>query len=139
MNKTYATVHKVDFSPYRRVIAISDIHGDREGFDGVLDKLGFSEDDALVDIPTKYKYLEKYSGIMIDQVAMNDRSIYELFESTEPLGIPQMDRADRETKLLGLMVGTLGLPEFGTNFIQGVLVFLHCFPVHPPQRHRSHS
>ena len=80
-----------------------------------LDELGH-------DIPTKYKYLEKYSGIMIDQVAMNDRSIYELFESTEPLGIPQMDRSDRETKLLGLMVGTLGLPEFGTNFIQGVLV-----------------
>ena len=48
MNRTYATVHKVDFSPYRRVIAISDIHGDREGFDGVLYKLGFSREDALV-------------------------------------------------------------------------------------------
>jgi DNA polymerase-3 subunit alpha (Gram-positive type) len=80
-----------------------------------LDELGH-------DIPTKYKYLEKYSGIMIDQVAMNDRSIYELFESTEPLGIPQKERDKHETKMLGLMVGTLGLPEFGTNFIQGVLV-----------------
>lgn len=80
-----------------------------------LDELGH-------DIPTKYKYLEKYSGIMIDQVAMNDRSIYALFESTEPLGIPQKDRDKHETKMLGLMVGTLGLPEFGTNFIQGVLV-----------------
>lgn len=80
-----------------------------------LDELGH-------DIPTKYKYLEKYSGIMIDQVAMNDRSIYSLFESTEPLGIPQKDRDKHETKMLGLMVGTLGLPEFGTNFIQGVLV-----------------
>jgi len=80
-----------------------------------LDELGH-------DIPTKYKYLEKYSGIMIDQVAMNDRSIYALFESTEPLGIPQKERDKHETKMLGLMVGTLGLPEFGTNFIQGVLV-----------------
>ncbi len=80
-----------------------------------LDELGH-------DIPTKYKYLEKYSGITIDKVAMNDRSIYELFESTEPLGIPQHDREKHETKMLGLMVGTLGLPEFGTNFIQGVLV-----------------
>lgn len=80
-----------------------------------LDELGH-------DIPTKYKYLEKYSGIMIDQVAMNDRSIYALFESTEPLGIPQFDREKHETKMMGLMVGTLGLPEFGTNFIQGVLV-----------------
>ena len=59
---------------------------------------------------------------MIDQVAMNDRSIYALFESTEPLGIPQKERDKHETKMLGLMVGTLGLPEFGTNFIQGVLV-----------------
>ena len=48
MNSTYATVQKVDFSPYRRTIAISDIHGDCEGFDGVLQKVGFSDEDALV-------------------------------------------------------------------------------------------
>lgn len=80
-----------------------------------LDELGH-------DIPTKYKYLEKYSGISVMDVAMNDRTVYELFESTEPLGIPQADVSDKETKMLGLMVGTLGLPEFGTSFIQQVLV-----------------
>ena len=80
-----------------------------------LDELGH-------DIPTKYKMLEKYSGISVMDVAMNDPSVYAIFESTDSLGIPQMDREDRKTKLLGLSVGTLGLPEFGTNFIQGVLM-----------------
>ncbi len=80
-----------------------------------LDELGH-------DIPTKYKYLEKYSGVPIESVAMNDRTVYKLFESTEPLGIPQMDREDRTTRPLGLSVGTLGIPEMGTSFIQQVLL-----------------
>ncbi|MCQ2428165.1 MAG: PolC-type DNA polymerase III, partial [Clostridia bacterium] len=80
-----------------------------------LDELGH-------DIPTKYKYLEKYSGLSVMDVAMNDKTVYQLFESTEPLGIEQMSRDDHETRALGLMVGTLGLPELGTQFIQQVLV-----------------
>ena len=47
IHNTYAVVQKIDFSPYQRVIAISDIHGDCQGFDGVLKKVGFSEKDAL--------------------------------------------------------------------------------------------
>lgn len=80
-----------------------------------LDELGH-------DIPTKYKFLEKYSGIPVMDVAMNDQSVYRIFESTESLGIPQMDPTAHETRMLGLSVGTLGLPEFGTNFIQQVLI-----------------
>lgn len=80
-----------------------------------LDELGH-------DIPTKYRYLEKYSGVPVMDVAMNDRTVYRLFESTEPLGIPQRDREDRDTRSLGLMVGTLGIPEMGTQFIQQVLI-----------------
>lgn len=80
-----------------------------------LDELGH-------DIPTKYKFLEKYSGISVMDVAMNDRTVYELFATTESIGIPQMDVTDKETKMLGLMIGTLGLPEMGTSFIQQVLV-----------------
>lgn len=80
-----------------------------------LDELGH-------DIPTKYKYLERYSGIPVTDVAMNDRTVYELFESTEPLGIPQLDREDQRTRVLGLKTGTLGIPEMGTSFIQQVLI-----------------
>ncbi len=80
-----------------------------------LDELGH-------DVPTKYKYLEKYSGVPVLDVAMNDRSVYELFYSTESIGIPQMDTDDHRTRMLGLSVGTLGIPEMGTSFIQQVLM-----------------
>ena len=44
----YAPIITVDFSKYKRVIAISDIHGDFDGFKGVLNKIHFSSSDALV-------------------------------------------------------------------------------------------
>ena len=67
-----------------------------------LDELGH-------DMPTKYKYLEKYSNTSVLDVPMNDRSIYELFLSTSPLGVSPED--------IGCPLGTLGLPELGTRFV----------------------
>ena len=72
-----------------------------------LDELGH-------DIPTKYKYLEKYSGnTSVMDVPMNDKSVYELFLSTAPLGITPED--------INAKVGTYGLPEFGTKFVMGMI------------------
>lgn len=48
MAKKYASVQQVDFSTYKRVIAVSDIHGDSESLAGVLEKVKFSKEDALV-------------------------------------------------------------------------------------------
>ncbi|MBQ9796732.1 MAG: PolC-type DNA polymerase III [Clostridia bacterium] len=73
-----------------------------------LDELGH-------DIPTKYKYLERFTDTSVMDVAMNDRSVYELFESTKPLGIAPED-------IEGCTIGTYGLPELGTPFIQQVLL-----------------
>ncbi len=73
-----------------------------------LDELGH-------DIPTKYKWLETFTDTSVNDVAMNDRSVYELFESTAPLGI-------RPEDIEGCTVGTYGLPELGTPFIQQVLI-----------------
>ncbi len=67
-----------------------------------LDELGH-------DIPTKYKWLEKYSGTSVMDVPMNDPEVYELFASTRPLGISS-DQIDAN-------LGTYGLPEFGTRFV----------------------
>ncbi len=73
-----------------------------------LDELGH-------DIPTKYKMLERYTNTSVLDVKMNDKSIYELFASTEPLGIKPED-------IGGCLLGTYGIPEMGTRFIQQVLL-----------------
>ena len=73
-----------------------------------LDELGH-------DIPTKYKWLERYSNTSVMDVKMNDKSIYELFTSTKPLGILPED-------IGGCQVGTWGIPEMGTRFLQQVLM-----------------
>ena len=72
-----------------------------------LDELGH-------DIPTKYKWLETFTNTSVLDVAMNDSSVYELLQSTRPLGIEPAD-IDSE-------IGTFGLPELGTNFVQQVLL-----------------
>ena len=73
-----------------------------------LDELGH-------DIPTKYKMLERYTNTSVLDVKMNDKTIYELFSSTKPLGITPAD-------IGGAQLATFGIPEFGTRFLQQVLV-----------------
>ncbi len=74
-----------------------------------LDELGH-------DMPTKYKMLEVYTNTSVLDVPMNDPEVYELFLSTKPLGSVDL------LKDLGCQVGTYGLPEFGTRFVQQMLV-----------------
>ena len=73
-----------------------------------LDELGH-------DIPTKYKMLEKYTNTSVLDVKMNDKSVYELFVSTKPLGITP-------ERIGGAQLATFGIPEFGTRFLQQVLL-----------------
>ncbi len=71
-----------------------------------LDELGH-------DMPTKYKWLEKYTGLSVMDVPMNDPEVYELFLSLRPLGLKEGD--------IDCNVGTWALPEFGTRFVQKML------------------
>ncbi len=71
-----------------------------------LDELGH-------DIPTKYKWLERFSGQSVMDVPMNAPEVYELFTSLRPLGLKEGD--------IDTNIGTYGLPEFGTRFAQKML------------------
>lgn len=71
-----------------------------------LDELGH-------DVPTKYKWLETYSGKSVMDVPMNDPAIYRLFSSLEPLGLHEGD--------IDCKMGTYALPESGTRFVQKML------------------
>ena len=66
------------------------------------------------DIPTKYKRLEEYSGVLVTDVPLSDRLLYEGLTSTEPIGVSP-DQIDAQTS-------TLGLPELGTNLSRKVLM-----------------
>ena len=48
MNRTHASYRYLPLSAYRRVIVISDVHGDLQGYRRVKEQTGFGEGDALV-------------------------------------------------------------------------------------------
>lgn len=64
--------------------------------------------------PTKYKMMEKFSGLNVLDLPMNDPEVMELFISTKSIGVEPED-IDSE-------VATFGLPEFGTKFVRQMIV-----------------
>ncbi|MBS4457014.1 PolC-type DNA polymerase III [Tuanshanicoccus lijuaniae] len=65
------------------------------------------------DDPTMIRKLQDLSGIDPKTIPMNDPGVMSLFSSPEVLGVTS-EQIFSET-------GTLGVPEFGTNFVRGML------------------
>ena len=65
--------------------------------------------------PTMIKRLEDLTGINATEIPLDDKQVMSLFQSTEALGITPDD-------IMGTPLGTLGIPEFGTDFAMQMLV-----------------
>ncbi|GAP00522.1 PolC-type DNA polymerase III [Fructobacillus ficulneus] len=65
------------------------------------------------DDPTMVRTLKDLSGIDPQTIPANDPGVISLFTSTEALGVTP--------EQINSKTGTLGLPEFGTTFVRGML------------------
>ena len=67
------------------------------------------------DDPTMIRMLEDLTGTNARDIRLDDQDVMSLFESTKALNIEPEDIA-------GYQTGTLGVPEFGTDFVIGMLL-----------------
>lgn len=65
------------------------------------------------DDPTQIRLLSDYTGIDITTVPLDDKKTLAIFSSVKPLGVTE--------KAINSRVGTYGIPEFGTEFVRGML------------------
>lgn len=66
------------------------------------------------DDPTMIRMLQDLTGIDVKDIPLNDEKVMSLFYSTEALGI-------RPEDISGCELGSLGVPEFGTDFSMQML------------------
>ncbi|KRL45803.1 PolC-type DNA polymerase III [Lacticaseibacillus manihotivorans] len=69
------------------------------------------------DDPTMIRMLQDLSGVEPKSIPMDDPGVMSLFSSTEALGVTP--------EQIGSKTGTLGVPEFGTRFVRGMLEETH--------------
>lgn len=67
------------------------------------------------DDPTMIRMLEDLTGMDAKTIPLDDKDVMSLFESTKVLGIKPED-------IDGCPVGSLGIPEFGTDFVIQMLL-----------------
>lgn len=67
------------------------------------------------DDPTMIRMLEDLTGLDAKTIPFDDQKVMSLFKSTEALGIDPKD-------IDGCPLGSLGIPEFGTDFVIQMLI-----------------
>ncbi len=86
-------------------------HFDYHSIDHNLLKL----DELGHDDPTMIRALQDLTGLDPTQIPLDDKKVMSLFTSPEALGLKPED-------IFGWRVGSLGIPEFGTGFVETMLV-----------------
>ncbi|PJI08595.1 MULTISPECIES: DNA polymerase III subunit alpha [Clostridium] len=66
------------------------------------------------DDPTVIRMLQDITGVNPHKIPLDDKDTMSLFSSTKALGVTP--------EQINSKVGTLGIPEFGTKFVRGMLV-----------------
>lgn len=69
------------------------------------------------DDPTMIRKLQDLSGIDPNKIPMDDEGVMALFSGTDVLGVTP--------EQIGTPTGMLGIPEFGTNFVRGMVDETH--------------
>ena len=69
------------------------------------------------DDPTMIRKLQDLSGIDPNEIPMDDEGVMGLFSGTDVLGVTP--------EQIGTPTGMLGIPEFGTNFVRGMVDETH--------------
>jgi DNA polymerase-3 subunit alpha (Gram-positive type) len=103
-----------DFSPIQhpandQATDIRTTHFDYHSISGRILKLDLLGHDD----PTSLRLLQDMTGIEPKDIPLDDPDTMSIFSSTEILGV--------DPDLLGTDIGTLGIPEFGTSFVQQML------------------
>jgi len=103
-----------DFSPIQHPANDQDTdirttHFDYHSISGRILKLDLLGHDD----PTSLKLLQDMTGIKPKDIPLDDQDTMSIFSGTEILGV--------DPDLLGTDIGTLGIPEFGTSFVQQML------------------
>ncbi len=89
---------------------VTTTHFDYHSIEGRLLKL----DILGHDVPTIIRMLQDITGTDPREVDLGDKGVMSLFTSPKALGVSEEE--------LGVKTGTLGLPEFGTNFVRQMLL-----------------
>ncbi|KXG43421.1 PolC-type DNA polymerase III [Tepidibacillus infernus] len=103
-----------DFTPIQRPAddSTSDTittHFDYHAISGRLLKLDLLGHDD----PTVIRMLQDFTGIDPKTIPIDDPNVYEIFRSTDTLGVTP--------EQIGTTLGALGIPEFGTKFVRQML------------------
>ncbi|SIQ09176.1 PolC-type DNA polymerase III [Halanaerobium kushneri] len=103
-----------DFSPIQHPANDQDTdirttHFDYHSISGRILKLDLLGHDD----PTSLRLLQDMTGIEPQDIPLDDPDTMSIFSGTDILGV--------DPELLGTDIGTLGIPEFGTSFVQQML------------------